>query len=776
MIPPQKRSFLLLTFIAGVLGAHQFNQLPPPSVLNTALWAGLLLLIARQTRWLAVGFLALWWTFWHFDQQLSDQLNPALDRETVQVSGTVTRLPETYPEFTRFRFSPDPDQSVGALPTRLLAYWYQGRSEVRTGQRWLLELQLKVPRGRVNFHGADREKWLFSERIGALATVRSGRLIAASNPWPIVADREHIKDAIAASVNDSRSRGVIQALAIADRSGLASDVRDLLIATGTAHLLAISGLHIGLAALAGTWLGHLLFGMLPAFLGSTWRYSAALLFGLLAAGIYSALAGWGLPTQRSLIMIAVVILALLSARVINPWRSWVVALFLVLLVNPLAPLSAGFWFSFLAVAGLIAFFSPRTPIQGFVRKMLFAQASVLVIMIPLGIGWFQIFSPISFLANLIAIPVVSLIIVPLILAAIVALQFMPPLVPLLLKGAAMSSSVLLDLLQVFSQFQGALGRWPEPATLSLLLALLGGFLMLLPRGIPARWLGLFLIAPVFFPPVRLPPGEVARIDALDAGQGTAVLISTTDHSLLYDSGPGDGAGRDLAGSVIVPAVSQRGSSGPDRIIISHADLDHAGGVRTLAGRYPDTHWLANWPVSPLEPESKNRSGRRPSWERCDPGASWQWDGFEFEILHPGPGLPYLGNDSSCVVSMRGHGFSLLLPGDISASVERRLLSRNLQPHQVIVVPHHGSKTSSSVEFAGRLESELAIATTGAGNRFGFPRPEIRQRYLALDSAFHSTGECGGIRIQIHRNGTITARSARKEQQRIWRWPATDDCP
>ena len=250
------------------------------------------------------------------------------------------------------------------------------------------------------------------------------------------------------------------------------------------------------------------------------------------------------------------------------------------------------------------------------------------------------------------------------------------------------------------------------------------------------------------------------MEVLDAGQGTAVIVSTPDRSLLYDTGPGDGRGRDMVGSTLAPALNRFGGGVPDPVVVSHADLDHAGGLRSMLDRHPGALYFANHPEQP----------------GCTTPLQWQWQDVEFKTLHPSPALPYRGNDSSCVISVRSEGVGVLLSGDISTAVENRLLLEGLTEHPVLLVPHHGSLTSSSAAFIERVQPEIAIATASLGNRFDFPREEIRQRYLDNGAKFWSSGECGALRLLLNKNGEVQAESARRQRNRIWRWPAADHCP
>jgi len=757
--------------ITGVLAAHQLSGQPPYWLIIPITFSALAFFPWRRTRLLAIFLLAGCWTLWHFGHRLDDRLDPSLNGSEMLVEGVVSGIPEVYPDYTRFRFRPLPGATEQKLPGLLLVYWYRDRPELAVGERWRLELQLRPPWGRINFQGPDRERWLLANDIGGLGTVRAGELLAGptATEYPLQRLRSRIRERVASLVKNERARGVVQALSIADRSGLTFTDRQLLMSTGTSHLLAISGLHVGLAAVGGAWLSRLLFALLPFAPFRRLGFRASLGCGLFVALAYAALAGWGVSTQRAVLMLAVAVVALLLSRAISPARAYLMALCAVLVIDPLAPLGAGFWFSFLAVAVLLLVFSTRTGKIAWWKTVLLAQAGVMIVLLPASAHWFQLFSPIGFLANVVAIPWVSLAVVPPTLVGVTMLAISSEIAGILLSLAGKAALALFAFLEFLSQLQGTMPVLPPPGILAVLLASIGGFLMLLPRGMSWRWMGPFLMLPLFLPLDSRTDNGSLLVEILDAGQGTAVLLSTVDRTLLYDSGPGDGHEQNLVNTVIRPALAGLGQAAPERIVISHGDLDHAGGMKTLAGHYPQAQWNVNLPQQPWE------------YGPCRSGLRWKWSGFEFEALHPSGGLPYLGNDSSCVLSVRrttasGWAGSVLLAGDISSAVEHRLAGVALGRHRILLVPHHGSMTSSSQEFIARVRPQLAIATTGLGNRFGFPRSEIVERYIAAGTEFWSSGACGAIRIRLAADGGIHTESARRKRKRIWRWPAARECP
>jgi competence protein ComEC len=752
--------------ISGVLGAHFFTSLPPDWLICSIAAGAAIALGRARFRWAAITLLACCWSLYNFHLQLEDQLDPTLAGQRIQVKGVISSIPAQSSDLLRFRFRTNDEYRNAGLPTTLLVYWYQDWPELSVGEHWQLELKVKPPWGAVNFQGSDKERWLFTQGIGGLGTVRNGHQLPDTDAsrFPINSIREKVLQSISAQLDDERERGVIQALATADRSGLATSDRRLLMVTGTSHLLAISGLHVGLAAAGGMWLSRILLWFLPISKMGRLTLLVSIAGGLFSAGCYAALAGFGTPTLRSVLMLFTAMAAVLLCRAIHPLRAWVMSLAIILLINPFAPLGAGLWFSFLAVAALLHVFLPRTGKLTWWKTLLMAQAGVVLVLLPVSAAWFYTFSPTGFLANLLAIPWVSFLVVPPVLAGLTVLPFSEVMAGTLWSFAGLASSVLFQFLEFIERFQGNLSTMAPPSAVQVSLALSGAFVLLLPRGVPARWMGLFLILPLFLPPGERTPAGTIEVEVLDAGQGTAVLVSSGGQSLLYDSGPGDGKEQNLVAGVIAPALARLGPQAPQQVVISHGDLDHAGGLQSLLKLYPGAEYHANLPV----PDSFTGNCRTP--------LQWAWPGIAFETLHPSPGLPYLANDSSCVISVSSGGNQLLLSGDISKFVESRLLTEGLPTHQVLLVPHHGSKSSSSPAFIGRLRPEVAIATASLGNRFNFPRPEIRLRYEARGTKFWSTGDCGALRLVLLPDGGREASSARRQRNRIWRWPAAENCP
>lgn len=743
----------------------------------------------------------------HF--QLQDRYSTFVAGERVVIDGRISGLPQVMESYTRFRFLPleagpgatgsTADLAIAAgqqnepklFPEQILVNWYRNAPELLPGQTWRLQLQVKPPWGLVNFQGHDRERWLFAEGIGAQATVRQGELLQDVQ-WRGSLDRIRwrISQDIVAANNHAENAGVIRALAVADTSGLDKSQRNSLAVTGTAHLLAISGLHVGLAYLLAYGLARLL--LLPFGRWLPDSQLVCLVFGWLVACMYAGLAGFSTATVRALVMLSVILLLLVARRRIRPLQSLMLALAVVLLTEPLAPLQAGTWMSFIAVAALMLWFMPRRSNHGgWLSKSLQAQIAVMLVCFPFTAWWFQMSSPAGFFANLLAIPWVSFVVVPLVLLAIVMWPVNQALFETLVTLADQTAGLLMRLLAKLAVWVQDYSTVLQPSWFSLTLAVLAAVLMLLPRGLRVHAPAALLMLPLLLPASPVAANRV-RMEVLDAGQGTALLLQTGSHLLLYDSGPGSGvassvgsslqsnpatglgnpssgqseesAAYDLVDSVIHPAILANGFSRPDRIIISHGDLDHAGGLASLQQKYASIPVFASLP----EPMA--------GVQACTDELNWNWQDSHFRVLHPSPYLPYKGNDSSCVLEVDVGQFKLLLTGDISSQVEKRLTGRGLDVSRILLVPHHGSRSSSTTELLHATVPELALATAGIGNRFEFPRDDVRQRYLDAGIRFLSTHSCGAISLEVEGDGAMQLRSARRVRAAPWRWPAGAECP
>ena len=716
-------------------------------------WACLLLTVALST-----GL--------RFQHRLSDRLDPGLDGVELAVSGEVASLPVIQGDYLSFRFRPSPRQAqLGGLPGELAVRWFEDFPEIATGERWRLRIRLRIPKGLVNFQVFDRERQWFADGIGGLATVIPGenRRLAAPPPSGPREWRYSIREAVRSALPPGPGRAVALSLAIADRGEFSPEQWQLFRQTGTGHLLAISGLHVGLAAIAGFWITRVLL-----WVSIRWSFPGRLALSLsclgsfAAAATYGVMAGFPVSTLRALAMLGLGLYAIASRRSQSPLRIWVMAALLVLCLDPLALIRPGFWLSFGAVLALIMMFAARSRRAGYARSILIAQLAILAIMPPITAFWFQSSSWLGFPANLLAIPWVSLVTVPLVLPGTVVTWLSGS--SQLLSLASLSAEWILEILAFLRDAAGG-GDWVTPSltVFTAVLGALGGSLLLLPRGIGARWMGACLLLLCFLPrDSGLANGDF-EVQTLDVGQGLAVIVRTRQHVLLYDTGPGDGRSWSLAERVLVPALNKRGRVAPDLIVASHADLDHAGGLADLRRQYPQA---AVWLNRPADGEPRIS---------CEDSRAWRWDSVDFRVLHPTRWLPYSGNDSSCVILIENGEHRALLTGDISSTVESRLLAR-LPQADMITVPHHGSSSSSGKRFVETVRPGLAVASVSHDNRVGFPRPEVTRRYDSAGSPVVSTSDCGAVLARFSPGTDPWYTSARIKRDAPWRWAGRATCP
>lgn len=769
--------------IAGLLWPTLLVALP--GVATVCLIAGAAIAALLSGRMRVFWFLACSaWVLLHLAQGLDRRL-PQSSPQPVTLSGQITGLPVRREDMLEFRFRVARQPAAG-LPGNalLLVRWYRQWPEVQPGETWQLQVRLKPARARVNFSGADTERWYFSQGIVALASVVPGfeRRIAAAGKLHPDSLRASVSRHLAHTLDGHPAAPLLQALAVADRTQVAPQQWNLLRLTGTSHLLAISGMHIGLAGITGFWLGRLLLLLAPVGvllrLGNGFCWSAAF---CLASG-YAVLAGMGSSTQRAIIMLACSGLLILSKRLCSPWKVLQIALFLILVMQPLAPFEAGLWLSFGAVAVLLAVFASRPAQQPRFARLLMAQAALILVMLPLGMLWFQQFSLLGLVTNLFAIPWVSCLVVPALLGSILAMpldMLMDTTVsPFLAYMSAEALRYLVRVLEWTIAYSPPVwGMTQRPGNLAFILALGGSLLLLLPRGMNIRWCGLLMLTLTLVRSTA--PGRAWQVEMLDVGQGLSVLLAAGERLLVYDSGPGEPDKWSLVPSVVMPAIADHGRSAPDRIMISHADLDHAGGMQDLQLRYPYT------------PLSNNPPGPGNTEQGCLAGQRWQWEGASFEVLHPGPGLPYLGNDSSCVLHVQLGASRFLLMGDAGLAVEQRLIARGIGPYDYLFAGHHGSRSASGGPFIERIRPAAALISTGFEHRFGFPHEEVAARFAARSIPLWSTADCGAIRIRgqdlsrtddmrlrtgISAGQGVVIESARRTRKALWRWPAHADCP
>jgi competence protein ComEC len=770
----------------------------------------------------------------------ASSIDPALEGQDLEVVGVVQAMPQRQALGWRFRFHIEQAWRLDAsgarhalrldadVPSQVMLGWYgqEGTHDsgwslsalpepVKAGERWRWRVRLKAPHGHLNPRGFDYELWLWEQGIRASGYVRTSakdpapmRLVST---WshPIEAWRQSVRDRLlthlsapGSDAEAARRAGVVAALVTGDQAAIERSDWDVFRATGVSHLMSISGLHVTMFA----WLASALVGWFWRR-SALWGFKGALRWpaahvgawsGLLLATLYALFSGWGVPAQRTLLMLGVVLVLRMSVRHWHGALVWLSACAVVLAWDPWALLQPGFWLSFVAVGVLMAYapaaLGPVAPhggapqrdthnaptwrvssgqgvrehrwgawVQAGWRRTVWAkflallreQATVTLALAPLTMLFFGQVSLVGLLANFIAIPWVTLVVTPLAMLGVGV------------TGAWDAAAWALQPLQVVL---GWLAAWPMATWSSAMppwglamLALAGAVALVLRLPLSWKLVCLPLLWPVLFWSPPRPPSGSFELLAADVGQGNAVLVRTASHSLLYDAGPRYSAESDAGHRVLVPLLAQMGER-IDTLMLSHRDSDHTGGAAAVLAMHPQA---ALW--SSLEDEHSLHA-LRPGWTRCQAGQAWVWDGVRFEVLHPaassGPlTRAHKPNEVSCVLRISTAQASALLAGDIELAQEQALLQSGLAPVDVLLVPHHGSKTSSSLPFLLALQPRLALVQAGYRNRFGHPAPEVVARYQAQGSKLVESTRCGAATWRSDQPGQV--RCERMERKRYW---------
>ncbi|MFA7292477.1 MAG: DNA internalization-related competence protein ComEC/Rec2 [Rhodocyclaceae bacterium] len=775
----------ILAFAAGVFLLQVQQELPGVWLQLSIFLAGLAVAVplARRPHFalrilvaiacLGIGF---GWAALRAEWRLADALAPEWEGWDVEVIGVIAELPQAFSRGQRFSF--DVEQVLtpeAVVPSRVMVSWYRGEHDgdpsaaiealaalgagtVHAGERWRLTLRLKRPHGNANPHGFDYEAWLLERGIRATGYVRpkgeNKRLddLALQPLYLIERLRESIRSRFLAALPESEHAGILVALTVGDQRAIEGDYWKVFARTGTTHLMSISGLHVTMVAALLGGLAGMLWRRSPRLMLLFPAQRAAVFVGALAALLYALLAGFSVPAQRTALMLAVAALALLSGRRTAASRTLTLALAAVLLLDPWAVLAPGFWLSFGAVSLLFYVASEKVvELAGWrasVSRWSAAQWAVSVGTLPLLLLFFQQFSLVSPLANALAIPAISFIVTPLALLA----AFLPVPGLLLLDhwllGWVMQGLTWLAEFPVYTQ--------PAPPLWCVVLALSGIGWMLLPRGFPARWLGLLLLLPaVWVTPARPPSGQ-AWMTVLDVGQGLAVVVQTATKTLLYDTGPLYSAESDAGQRVILPYLRALGVEALDAMVITHSDSDHSGGAASVLTAMPVARVISSVPDIAAEP--------------CVAGQRWEWEGVRFSMLHPsgeaaGPKARAKPNNLSCVLRVEASGTSMLLTSDIEAVDELALLARDatVLRSDVLLVPHHGSRTSSTPAFIAAVAARQVIYPVGYRNRFGHPRADVVARYG--DTPSWRSDRHGALTVRLADGASVS--SYRETHRRYW---------
>lgn len=736
-----------LGLLAGMYALQLSSFTPASDYLAVPLVAVIGLLILRCAGfllWFAVGAILF---FAAAHQAIDARLPRALEGDSIVVEVTIADFPKRRADGSSFIAHTAADARI---PRRIRLSWYQPPVAVHFGDRWRLEVRLRRPRGSRNPGGFDYEAWMFRQHFAAVGYVVPGRrntLLSPERPGLVDSLRARFVERVAELGLNAPSAAVLMALVVGTRHRLSDAQWERYARTGTSHLMAISGLHVGLAAAGSYYLVLLLAGTLR-LARNTHRF--AVLCSLLVASAYAQLAGFALPAARASLMLLLLCLVLLRRRAPALADITCCACMALAAFDPLATMSPGFLLSFAAVAVLIWLGQRRG------GRLLAAQLLLFFGLLPFSVLLFDRIALAAIPVNLLAVPLFSFLIVPLALTGFVMDGIFEPIGGLLLSAAAQSiAAVEQGLLRVAGADWAAL-HLPEVAGRAWLFLLLPVAWVCLPRGWPGRqiaWLGLFATLGY---ESRPPDRACVSIDVLDVGQGLAVVVRTASRVLLYDTGPAYRNGSSAAKRVIVPFLRSRSVAGIDQLIVSHDDLDHAGGVHDVRQALPVHQFRAGEPtVVRATP--------------CRAGQSWHADGIGFRFLGPPIYSTLQGNDASCVLLVEAGDRRILLSGDIERAAEHWLVEqRRLPSVDVVVVPHHGSRTSSSLPFVQALRPQFAIVSAAFGNQWGFPRQDVVDRWQAAGARVLNTATSGAVAMQLCADRELEYPGQyRRDKRRIW---------
>jgi competence protein ComEC len=697
----------------------------------------------------------------HASHAMSQRLPDSPASREATVAGTIVDLPVAEPRRVRFHFRIDDNATQHPeLRGRLVRLaWYEDRDARRhptptAGSRWHFDVRLRAPRGLRNPGGFDTERFALAQRLAATGYVRNGgeaREIAPAGG--IHAWRERMSARIDDAVDTPTAR-FVRALALGDTRGLDDADWSTLRANGLTHLIAISGFHVGLVAGFAALIAALLWRLVPTLGLRLPRPIGTAIAAVLGAAVYAAVAGFALPTVRTTLMIAVVAAARCSRRPQSSFAALALAVIAMVLVDPLSLLGAGFWLSVGGVAWLLWCLPAHD--APLLRTFAAAQAVATIGLLPLTVALFGQASIAGPVANLVAVPWWSLVVVPfaLIGTALEALQ--PGWGTWAWRAAAMAFDATWPAFEAIAESGFAFLWLREARWFALPMAVFGAFWLLLPRGVPGKPLALLLWLPLLWPARGLPAHGAFRMDVLDVGQGLSVLVRTTSQAVLFDMGPATHDGYDAGERAVIPALRALGVGAVDVAIVSHGDSDHAGGWAAVRRAFPvgDSHAPDGSPTA--------------SDGRCVAGRTWRRDGVTFRYLHPTPHFPYMGNEAGCVLRIEGAHGAALLTGDIGEVVERTLARSDPASVRadVVLIPHHGSDGSSDPAFIAAADARFALVSTGAGNRFGHPRDAVVARWCRAGSRVIDTATAGAMRVDVGWGGA-TVHPRRHSHPRLW---------
>ena len=760
---------IAIAFLLGILILTMFDSLPHAYWVFGIVPAVLIYLKypnSKPVLCLLFGFL---WALVHGHLNLYPELDKALEGVDLEVSGQIISIPNVQTRSVRFEFVIHEAMRTGMtkpeqLPKKVRLNWYGNVPDLQLGEIWQLRIRLKRPWGFANPGSYDYEKWLFENKIRATGYVRSKgnnlRLQETSILNPNYYFRAKLNNKLSAI--ELKHSAIIKALTLGERGQMSSDYWSVLTETGTNHLLAISGLHVGIIS-----------GFVYFLMVWLWKRSERLclfisaqriaaIAGILAAVFYAMLAGFSIPTQRAMIMAAVVFLSIYTMQSFRSWNILSLALLCVLIIDPFSVLSPGFWLSFLAVTIILFSVNDSNKAKGWhIVRIQFVLALGLL---PVTLLFFQQASLISPLANFFAVPWISILVVPLTLLGSLCLLVDEMIGVWLLQCVNFMLEIFWWVLEFFYSLPFASWKHAIPDWVIIPTAL-GILLLLLPKGLPAKVLSIALLSPLVFAKAPIVPEGNLNLSVLDVGQGTALILQVEEHVLVYDTGPKFSSNFNAGEAVVATYLRKRGVNEIDILVVSHEDKDHAGGLDGLLMNINAKQMIVN----------HTSAYKHENLQACREGMHWNWNMVDFKILHPSKDIAAenIGtlskNNSSCVLLINHPSGSILLTGDIERSIEKDLIKhyQDMLDVDILIAPHHGSNSSSTTQFIQATSPEFVVFTTGYRNPYGFPDEKVVSRYEEYGSHLVNSAMQGMISFEISIDGLQLQPGYREVRQRFW---------
>ncbi len=765
-----------LGFLAGVMLVACCSHLPS---LHMAWWCiGISIGLIAFYRipfslfsFFIAGLLGFSWALIVAHHRMQHCLPNVLEGQTLLATGVITSIPEHHANQVHFDFLIEKIETEISihypLRVRLNRYFYRDLHrlpQLKIGDKWQFAIRLKRPRSFWNPGSFDYQAQLFQQGIQATGYLVAGfspRLVQATSFYYYGIDglRERVTHNIETFLQNYPLVGLMTALTTGVRHSITDAQWSVMRGTGTNHLFAISGLHLAFITSMIHVLTRFFYRYIPCI-------SPMIPVSQIAAGLmgvfaifYAALAGFALPVQRALLMLLVFLWANLARRNMALWHTFICSLLVILVYSPFSVLSASFWLSFVAVAFILYGVLGRLKVESGWRAWLKIQCGVGFGLIPLSLLFFHQISWISLLANLIAIPVVGFVILPMVLLG----GFTTLLIPALGSTLLILTERLLELLWQFLTYLSMI-KWAQYTALIaapwiLLTSLLGFLILFVPYGVPARYIGVIYLLPLFFWKAQGPKNGEIWFSLLDVGQGLAAVVRTQHHTLVYDTGPSRSV--DAGRAVLIPFLEKQSITKLDMLMVSHGDNDHIGGAYSLLKQIPTIKIVSSIPTKFLPRHA----------DFCSKKMHWRWDNVDFFVLYPEINDVYSGNNSSCVLKISNRNHSILLTGDISKVGEDYLVStiHNQLASSILIAPHHGSKTSSSIEFLNKVQPKVVLFPTGYRNQFKFPNTVVLNRYQRLHADIYDTAIDGAVTIKLHLHSkTVAIETYRQRYHRFWR--------